>query len=391
MQDIKNAIEVKVDYYSLRQIIYDCQTIAGLVPFIRANNFLALGINPYLTLAAYDVMEILFKDVKDQIPYSHDIEDVRMKLKFFEDGYSKSKNMIQNIDCLQDEIFKNMITMPSLRDLNIHSNISIYTNIEKKVIGNTQYFYYLLRDNRLLKNDLKDVINEYTSKPDDFSFNKEVEDKCREYAFTCTRIIKNACEWFVNIIPPIEVKSKANNIDLYSLDCNTNCDFFSDVKTDKEMKLYLLHLLSTINFLLYVLNGYEQDDYGWWLKINYITYYYSIHRLTNLQNHYIQNKLLTPEISSFFDELNLNNAPNMSVEFRNYTMHSKFGVKNGQYTIPNSYLDETKPLFGFVETCFDGRNYNEVKSSVMKELHRLSDIIAKWLDTQSLNIKPFKQ
>lgn len=389
MQD-NNAIEVKVDYFSLRQIIYDCQTIAGLVPFIRTNSFLSLGIIPYLTLAAYDVLEILFKDIKSQIPYSHNIEDVRMKLKFFEDGYGRSERMIRSIDYLQNEIFKNKVKIPLLRDLNIHYNISILTNTEKKVIGNTQYHYYLLQDNRLLKKDLKDVIKEYSSHPDDYGFNKKVADKCREYAFTCANIIKNACEWFVNIIPPIEVKSKANNIDLYNLDCNTNSDFLSDVKSDKTMKLYLLHLLTTINFLLYVLNGYEQDDYGWWLKINYITYYYSIRKLTNLQNHYIQKKLLTPEISGFFDELNLNNAPNMSVEFRNYTMHPEFGSKDGQYAISNLYLDETKPLFGFVETCFDGRSYNDVKSSVIKELYRLSDIIERWLNPQSLTVKPCK-
>lgn len=389
MQD-NNAKEVKVDYFSLRQIIYDCQTIAGLVPYIKSDYFMAMGINPYLNLAAYDVLEMLFKDIKSQIPYSHNIEDVRMKLKFFEDGYSRSIRMIENIDYLQNEIFKNMVKIPFLRDLNIHYNITILTNVEKKIIGNTQYYYYLIQDNRLLKNDLNEVIKEYSSLPDDFGFNPIVASKIREHTSTCTKIIKFACEGFSNIIPPIEVKSKRNDVTWYKLDSNTNRNFFSEVKSDKLAKLYLLHLLTTINFLLYVLNGYEQDDYGWWLKINYITYYNAVMKLKKMHNHYIQNKLITPGISDFFDELDLDNAPNMNVNFRNYTMHSEFGSNNGQYAISNLYLDETKPLFGFVETCFDGRSYIDVKSSVIKELYRLSDIIERWLNSQSLTVKPCK-
>ena len=150
MQD-NNAKEVKVDYFSLRQIIYDCQTIAGLVPYIKSDYFMAMGINPYLNLAAYDVLEMLFKDIKSQIPYSHNIEDVRMKLKFFEDGYSRSIRMIENIDYLQNEIFKNMVKIPFLRDLNIHYNITILTKCYPVLNNNSIGYYQLSFSQHLLK------------------------------------------------------------------------------------------------------------------------------------------------------------------------------------------------------------------------------------------------
>lgn len=71
-------------------------------------------------------------------------------------------------------------------------------------------------------------------------------------------------------------------------------------------------------------------------------------------------------------------------------MHSHFNDKNHNLIILNSELDKSKPLFGFVETCFNGMSYNEVKASVITEMYKISDRIAKWFDNKSLNIKPLK-
>ncbi|MGR5609356.1 hypothetical protein, partial [Enterocloster clostridioformis] len=54
----------------------------------------------------------------------------------------------------------------------------------------------------------------------------------------------------------------------------------------------------------------------------------------------------------------------------------------------SSNLDRKKPLFGLVETCFDGMSYKDLKDSVVLEMKRISDILSQWLETQSLSIKP---
>lgn len=155
------------------------------------------------------------------------------------------------------------------------------------MVGNTQYYHYLLQDNRFLKKSLAEVASAYSVAPDDFDLNKQTEKECYRYAYTCGQIIGNACRHLKDFDDPITIKVRNRTVDFYCADFNTNKGIsFSKNKSSKGTVLYLLHLLSTIKFLIYILNDYQTDDYGWWLKANYVTYYYSIqklrqHRTTN--------------------------------------------------------------------------------------------------------------
>lgn len=380
------------NYLSSLQLKYDCETIRSLIPSIGTDGIIGFGVIPYFTLAAYAILEMQPENVKKQIPYSKRLENVRLKLKFFEDGYGRSERMILNIDYLQNESFKNRPAFSCLKNLNKHNNLGIYTNKDKVVVGNTQYNHYLLQDNRFLKKSLVEVASAYSVSPDDFELDEQTGKECYRYAYACGQIIGSACRILKDFDDPITVKVRNRTIDFYYADCNTNTAVaFSDRESNKGTVLYLLHLLSTINFLIYVLNDYQLDDYGWWLKINYVTYYYSIEKLKSLKEHYLQNKPFPNDLLELFDHWDLDNAPYMCGEFRSYIMHSRFVDKNSNLIISATELDKSKPLFGLVETCFNGMSYSEVKVAVIAEMRRISDRISKWFNTQSLNIKPFKQ
>ena len=374
------------DFLSYLQLKYDCETLYSLATAINKNGVIGLGMIPYYTLTSYSICELLPGSIKKQLPYYKQIENIRLKLKFFEDGYGRSERMILNIDYLQNEDFKNRF-----KNKSIHNNIGLYTNKDKMVVCNTQYAYYLLQDNRFLKKNLNEVASTYSVAPNDFDINEQTKKECYQYAYTCGEILGIAYRILKDFDVPITVATQNHNVDFYYSDYNTNTsDIFSDRKCNKGAVLYLLHILSTINFLIYVLNDYQLDDYGWWLKINYITYYYSIEKLKSLREHYIQNKPFPKDLLELFDNWDLDNSPYMCGKFRNYVMHSRFNDKNNNLIILNSELDKSKPLFGFVETCFSGMSYDAVKTSVIAEMQQISDRIAKWFDTQSLNIKPLK-
>lgn len=78
----------------------------------------------------------------------------------------------------------------------------------------------------------------------------------------------------------------------------------------------------------------------------------------------------------------------MNSTFRNCMMHPSLADKNGNSIISSSKLDRQKPLFGLVETCFDGMGYKDLKGSVVLEMKRISNILSQWLEIQSLSIKP---
>lgn len=379
----------EIDYLSLLQIKYDCETIKSLTLSIKNNGIIAFSLIPYISLAANAVLEIIDVKLEDEDTYFKRIEDVRLKLKFFEDGYSRSKRMLLNIDHLQNEDFKNKLKSPLLKNENRYYNLGIFTDKNKVVVGNTHYYCYLLQDNRLLKKNLSEVSAAYSTSPDEFNLNEQAKLECYKYGYACGGIIAIACKSLASFDVPITIKSRDYSFDTYYSDINTNnAEIFTSKECDKGDVLFILHILSTLNTPLYILNGFEQDDYGWWLKINYIAYYYCIRKLKSLLEHYTQNAPIPCELSNLFEDLNLKNAPYISGTFRNYIMHSSFVDNNGNFIISSSHINKSTPLFGLVETCFDGKSYNEIKLSVISEMKRISDLLAQWLNIKSLNRKP---
>lgn len=393
-QEKYNARKNSGDYLSLLQLKLDCETIYNLITTLQHDGITSFGVIPYITLTTFAALELLEKNtsIRVSIPNAVRIKDVRLKLKMFEDGYSKSKRMLLNIDYLQDQIFKNKLRFGFMKSWNIHQNLGVYADGDKHVVGNTQYSYYLIQDNRLLKKSLADVAAAYAASPDSFDLNKQVGMDCYNYASSCGQIIGYVCSELKDFDAPVNILSKKIGTKYYCADYNSNIvsTLFPTGEDEKAMVLYLLHVLSTMNFLLFVLNNYEKDDYGWWLKINYTTYYYSVHKLRDLQQYLIQNKLMTPNLTSYFDEIDIDNIPYLNCKFRNYVMHSKLIDKDGSMMIDSDKMDRTKPLFGLVETCFDGLSYQEVKFSIISEMMRISEILSRWLNVASLHFKPFK-
>ncbi len=119
------------EYLSYLQLKYDCETIRSLISSIGTNGIVTWGVIPYYTLAAYAVVELMPEYIKKPIPYFKQIENVRLKLKFFEDGYSRSERMILNIDYLQNKAFKNRLAFSFLKKQSIHRNLEIYTTKNK--------------------------------------------------------------------------------------------------------------------------------------------------------------------------------------------------------------------------------------------------------------------
>lgn len=383
------------DYLSLLQLKFDCETVRSLTSVLQHDGITGFGIIPYITLTTFSALEFLEKDtsIGVPIPNAARIKDIRFKLKMFEDGYSKSKRMLLNIDYLQDQSYKNRLRFGFMKGWNIHRNLGVYTDENHRIIGNTQYNYYLLQDNRFLKKSLADVAAAYAVSPDHFDLNEQVGIDCFNYAYSCGQIISSVCTGLKGLDVSVNIFSKSNTTNYCYADYNSNVvsTLFPTGEDGKGMVLYLLHVLSTMNFLLFVLNNYEKDDYGWWLKINYATYYYSAHKLQDLQQYLIQNKLMTPNLISYFDEIDIDNMPYLNSKFRNYVMHSKLIDKDGNMMIDSDKVDKTKPLFGLVETCFDGLSYQDVKFGVISEMTHISDVLSRWLNVASLRFKSFKR
>ena len=387
--DSKEIKEINKSELTLLQIGYDFKYIMELLKKINNDSITIIGMIPFVSLFCYEAIEVFDKyNIGFKVPQNHSfsLHDIRLKTKLFENEYSRSKNIILNCDYLQDYIFKHKLKFKFLHKFNIHYNLGIFLDDDGNIVGNSQYGYYIFQDNKMLKKKIAETEKiMYTGK---LHYEIEPED-CREYGRFCGTIIA----YINNIFDELNFNVKLNESDVrfFYKDINTNKDLnlISGKNDEKALTLYLLHLLSTINFVLKILRKYENTDNGWWLKVYYITYYYSVQRLLNIKNYMNINKITNDKIQKFYSVINIDAKELINVNFRNCMMHYELIDSNKNFLIKEEYLDIKEPLFGLVESCFDGTKYNELKNKIIDKLDKLSKEIQILLNIDLSNPKRF--
>ena len=106
---------------------------------------------PYSALFCYEAMVYLKKhepsiDIAQTSKYS--IRDVRQKAKFFDLSVNKLIQSVNNVDTMQNEYFVNLMKYPQLGYWNLHTNLGIYYDNDKHIVGNTHYAYYIFQDEK---------------------------------------------------------------------------------------------------------------------------------------------------------------------------------------------------------------------------------------------------
>lgn len=371
----------------IAQMKHDCESIFQFIPFFSAYPELSYGFIPYFSLFSISVLEFLKKYNNDYFLSDEAqnigqvrIKDIRAKIKVFDSGYAKSRKILLNIAYIQEQDFKRRNAINSFLFNKSYPNLSIHLDDENRVIGNSHYDYYLMQDKSIIDKSLETVKQLYRKNPRSYSYEQLGKD-AYNISLDCGRIIGSILSALESMQVTILPKVKPYLLDVYNADVNTNHkDLFSGNKIlDNSVLLYILHLLSAINFVIYIINKCEENDTGWWLKVNYIAYFYCISRLRDLENYLHKNDCLEPCTIELLNNLNLKEEKYISSIFRNCIMHSSFSQEN-RIIIDERYVNLDVPLFGLVETLFSGASYFELKKEIDFRMRQLSSILSEWLD-----------
>ena len=372
---------------SIIQIYYDCKTIKSLYNSIKENYIAGIALIPYMSLFCWEALDFFKKlgvdfNIKENDTFT--LTDVRLKLKIFENKYSKAKNMILNCDYLQDYIFKNKLKFDFIKDWNIHYNLGIMFNEKKEIVGNSQYGYYIFQDNKLLKRKIEYVKSLVDTSNIIYKFEPEAYIGYGKYI---GEIVGSFLNFFQELnVQDINIKTNKANIDTFYKDFNSNKLYKSE--DDKIISLYLLHILTFINSTIRLLGECEKDDTGWWLRIYYIAYYYAIERLEDIKNHIENNEIDNLKFKKLLTRITVNKSF-MNSEFRNCMMHYGLINKESKFLIKEQKFDLDIPLMGLVESCFDNVNYFELKKYIKDELENISQTIDNILNINKSSLKKF--
>lgn len=259
---------------------------------------------------------------------------------------------------------------PQLGYWNLHTNLGIYYDNDKHIVGNTHYAYYIFQDEKSI------------SKPQAQMNNLELEGReLQSFGYDMGVIIGNISSGLSETSDFMESDVIPKGRDFLYQDFNTNRCITSGNEKYKSVRLFLLHILSSIGFILYCLKKKIIRDTGLLLRLEYITYHYALKRIDgilkycNTNNSEISDCNLIRMLQSI-DCSNTNNLRNTN--FRNCMMHFELKDKDGNALISEEKLNLAVPFCGLVETQFN-LPYNEYQTLIEKELVYLYDAINEYL------------
>lgn len=208
------------------QIKNDCVTLAALSNLI-AQPIISLAFLPLYALFVEEINNTIGEkerafDISNDLSFK--IGAVRSKLKLFgAEKIGKSKKRMLNLDESQGEIFKKKLRFNFTRSLNIHYNLGVFFTNEVKILGNTQYFYYIFQGNNI----------------DEREYNKE---EIMEFSRSLGIVIGSVNEGFKNFMPHHSVNIKNRDYRIKFKDFNTDKKSFttiSQLQYGKDISLIL--------------------------------------------------------------------------------------------------------------------------------------------------------
>lgn len=329
-------------------------------------------------LFCYESVEYLNKkghaiEIEQTGKYS--IKDIRQKAKFFDLSINKLLQSVGNVDTLQNDYFVGLMRYPELGRWNAHTNIGIFYDTKKNIVGNSHYAYYVFQDEKKI------------SKPHTSMQGEDLQgEEIKAFAYDMGRIIGSISSGLSGVSDFMVSDITTEEIEILTQDFNTNrCS--TDGNSDyKIIRLFLLHVLSSIGFLLHSIKNTIIRESGLLLRLEYITYHYALARLEGIMNYCNANSgsVDDPNMLKMLNSIDYSNSNGLRASsFRNCMMHFGLFSKEGQSLIAEDLLDLSIPMCGLIETQFN-MNYVQYRSKIETELTHISDCITNYLDFELL-------
>lgn len=355
----------KDDYYqslSLLSIKNDCMTIKGLMQSYH-DPIIALGFVPYYALFSTET-ENFFKKygigvIQNNSPFS--IEHSRLKLKQFNDRFSRASRYVTGLDESQDTLFKGSIWLKFLQRFDIHYNLGIYY-YDKSIIGNTQLFYSFFQERKVITKRIN-------------------SNDVKRFGEAMGKVVSTVSQLLIDV-PDNNPAIIEKDFEMYYQDINTNKKpiFEMEQNTPKSVALLLLHTLSSINFARLIIRQIIFDS-TWKMRAMYITMYYAFMQIELIQRK-CDDKILISALTACINSLN----PIIDSEFRSCMMHYAF-INNGLYIIDDQYSDINLPLYGLVESRFNGITYDDLQNKVNENLDIMAESVERLIILSTDNLK----
>ncbi len=344
----------------------DCESIKQLVLHYHDSIF-CMRIIPYMALFCrafqeYDEIELISPEVDAEI------YDLRNSIKIYGERYGKNKKRFMTVDEEQDDEYKIQLKFDFLKTMNANYNLGMYFTEDKKIIGNTHLIESMLKLHGLSE--------------------EEQAKKCVSLGKHLASVIGSVSSGLERPLPVSQITVEGKVPKFLYADINTNKNDFFSPDLEKDENLFLLHMLSNINFVKYVLCPLLTKDNLWIFRVKYITIYHAYMGIVKIKSYMKNNREdknnLWKEADCIIEE-----GKNIFVsKFRNCMMHYNLNRDN-EFSISERNFSWDKPFFGLIEECFDGMPYRDYVERLETLGDAIEEFITKQFDFERIHLKEF--
>lgn len=340
----------------------------------KLNPELQTQLIPYTALFCYEVLDYLSKQGQqiELAPTSkYSIKQIRQKAKFFDLSINKLIQSVENIDKLQNNYFINLMRYPQLGSWNVHDNLGIIYDAQGNIVSNTHYAFYVFQDAKTI------------SKPPNTMCGQYIEgEEVRAFAFDLGQIIGGISSALCCISDFIVSDVVPQNICFFKQDFNTNRCICLENGKYKTIRLFLLHVLSSIGFILFALKKVIIRETGFLVRLEYIAYHYALLRLESLMKYCNKspNVVNDANLIEMLNSINFKNTDGLKkTDFRNCMMHFGLLNNNGSPLINEEKINLALPFCGLVESQFN-MSYEDYRSKLELQLTLIYETIKDYLN-----------
>lgn len=335
---------------------------------------LQIQLTPYTALFCYEVLDYLNKHGRqiELAPSSrYSIKQIRQKAKFFDLSINKLLQSVENVDELQNNYFITVMRYPQLGSWNVHDNLGIFYDKQGNIVSNSHYAFYVFQDEKAI------------SRPHDTMSGQNIDgEEVKSFAYDMGRIIGSISSALSCISDFVVSDVTPQSIILFNQDFNTNRCIGAENLKYKTIRLFLLHVLSSIGFILYALKAAIIRETGLLVRFEYISYHYALLRLDGLLKFCAENSsaINDAKLIRMLSNIDFTNSDNLrKTDFRNCMMHFGLTDKNGFPLISEEKIDLALPFCGLVESQFN-MSYEDYRSKLENQLTLLYEMIKEYLD-----------
>ena len=175
---------------------------------------LAVQMVPYSALFCYEVSQYL-NDHGQAVEFvqtgRYSIKDIRQKAKFFDLSVNKLLQSVENVDNLQNDYFIQLMKFPELGPWNVHTNLGIYYDSDRNIVGNTHYAYYVFQDEKMISKPMEAM-----------SGHELLGEEIKAFGYDMGRIIGSISDGLSQISDFMIADFDISTLKLFSQDFNTN-------------------------------------------------------------------------------------------------------------------------------------------------------------------------